>query len=232
MTAPKALVSIHDVMPETLVQVEKIYSNCQENGISTVTLLVVPGKQWGEHSIKRVQELVSCGAVLAGHGWEHYVDPKKFTTLNAKLHSALLSRNVAEHLVLDANGIKTLITRCYQWFNEHDLPSPELYVPPAWAMGNIARAQLKELPFRYHETFFGLYDTQADKFTYSPLTGYEADTVFRAISLRFWNQLNLLIAQFKGPLRIGIHPYDFDYKIANDLQHDLKKKLNFVAYGE
>lgn len=231
MSSPTALVSIHDVMPSTLEHTERIFSSCQENGIDAVTLLVVPGKEWTGPALKRLRELVNCGAALAGHGWEHEVNPKDFTTFSAKLHSALLSRNVAEHLILDDKGIEALIMRCYDWFAEHELPAPTLYVPPAWAMGRIKREQLNQLPFRYYETFFGVYDNQNHEFEYSPLTGYEADTLVRAISLRFWNQLNFLITQVKSPLRIGIHPYDFDYQIASDLQHDLRKRLQFGYYG-
>ena len=42
-----------------------------------------------------------------------------------------------------------LIHRNYQWFTAHDLPSPLLYVPPAWALGDISTSQLHDNGFHY-----------------------------------------------------------------------------------
>lgn len=230
MIKPQALLSIHDVMPSNLERVEQIFSLCQESGVNAVTLLVVPGKPWNPASIKRVRDLVQCGAALAGHGWSHEIDTRELKTLPAKLHSAIISRNVAEHLALESAEIENLIRRCYAWFAEQDFPLPELYVPPAWAMGSLDQAKLNGLPFRYYETFFGIYDNKLQQFNYSPLTGYEADTWFRGLTLRIWNQLNLLLSRFKTPLRIGIHPYDLDYRVASELRRDIRRPFDFSYY--
>ncbi len=52
-----------------------------------------------------------------------------------RLHAALISRDVAEHLSRPAHELVALVHRCHGWFAAHGLPAPTLYVPPAWALG-------------------------------------------------------------------------------------------------
>ncbi len=216
----KALISIHDVMPETLDQVDELLHLCEQHQATPVTLLIVPGKAWQPADFDQLRAMLERGALLAGHGWQHKIDPKQLRG-TARLHSLLLSRNVAEHLALPPAKIRSLILRCYNWFADHALPNPKLYVPPAWAMGRLSHNDLDRLPFRYYETFFGIYDNLSRKFTYSPLTGYEADTNLRAITLTTWNHLNRTIARYHGPLRVGIHPFDLTYKLHTELTQTL-----------
>lgn len=73
------------------------------------------------------------------------------------LCSALISGHTGEHLALDRLAIGALIGRSYAWFRERDLGAPDLYVRPAWAMGDIGRPDLRQLPFRRYETLSGVY---------------------------------------------------------------------------
>jgi hypothetical protein len=142
--------------------------------------------------------------------------------LRHRLHSSLISRNVAEHLALDANGICALVEDCHAWFARQALPAPSLYVPPAWAMGPIDRRSLRALPFRYYETLTGLYDARDDRFAPLPLLGFEADTPGRAVSLKVLNAVNGWIGRCCGRLRLAIHPRDFQLFLASDLERRLR----------
>ena len=42
----KAVISIHDCMPETMDKIQRILKWLKERNIPPVTLLVVPGKNW------------------------------------------------------------------------------------------------------------------------------------------------------------------------------------------
>ena len=228
----QAITSIHDVMPQTLANVERIFNICQDSGVSNITLLVVPGVAWDANALGALRELIAQGGIVAGHGWIHHVDVRQLKTPSGRLHAALISRNVAEHLALDENAIHDLISRCHGWFSQQALPAPELYVPPAWAMGAVSKPALRTLPFRYFEYFSGIYDTHSDTFSYAPLTGYEADTAFRSVVLKGWNQINLLAAtKCNKPLRISIHPYDLDYRLADDLCALLARPLEYRDYS-
>lgn len=154
----QACLSIHDVMPHTLERVEHILACLQERCVPPVTLLVVPGLPWEPPQIQRLRELAAEGHELAAHGWQHETTPRR---LYHRLHAALISRKVAEHLDLDSQGILELMQRSKNWFAENDLPLPQFYVPPAWALGPITQADLTKAPYRLIETTRGLIHLQA-----------------------------------------------------------------------
>ena len=225
------LFAIHDVMPETLPQVARILTLLEAHRVSPVTLLVVPGRDWTPEGIAQLQAWEAAGHVLGGHGWVH--EAPCIRGWWHRLHSMLLSRNVAEHLALDAAGIASLIERNHAWFAEHGLRSPELYVAPAWAMGCIRPESLRGLPFRYYEYLGGVYDAQAVRYRVLPLTGYEADTRMRALFLRWFNRFNRWLARLsRRPLRIGIHPHDLDYLTADQLEGYIREARRCVDYSE
>jgi predicted deacetylase len=216
-----AVVSVHDVMPETLAHVLRILALLQHHRVMPVTLLVVPGRGWDGAGRATLRALQAEGYLLAGHGWRHEVSG--ISGLRHWLHSRFLSRNVAEHLALDRAGIAALIHRCYAWFGDHALDPPELYVPPAWAMGSLGRAGLRQLPFRHYEYLHGVFDAERDRFVPAPVLGYEADSLLRVTLLRWWNRLAQVSARRRDVVRIGIHPFDLDHRLANDLRAHLAR---------
>lgn len=227
----KALVSIHDCMPETLERVETLLKWLADLGVPPVTLLVVPGKDWQPAELERLRELSNSGHPLAAHGWHHHTRPRR---LFHRLHAALLSRNVAEHLALDPSGIEALLRRAYDWFPQNGLPAPHLYVPPAWALGSIPAGRLKDSPYACIETTRGLIFPQDDPFFQTlPLTGYEADTALRATFLKCWNAMQARTAQSSGkPLRISIHPDDLQLRRADQMEAQLRAVTDFLPYPE
>lgn len=225
-----ALVSIHDVMPETRAQVTAMLARLRLP-CEVVTLLVVPGKDWQEGDLDWLRSLQNAGHPLAGHGWSHRCQPP--VTLYHRLHSALLSRDVAEHLSFSGDGIHRLVWDCYRWFIRNGLSPSPLYVPPAWALGALSPAQLSRLPFRYVETLFGLHDAQEQTFTRLPLVGFEADTAFRAWVLGFSNAVNISRARRAGvPVRIGLHPHDFELRLGNRISPLLKSLSQALPYPQ
>ena len=226
----RALVSVHDVMPETLPQVERILALLDAEGIAPVTLLVVPGAGWISEGIERLRGYQARGCELAGHGWVHRVE--RVTGFAHRVHSHVISRNVAEHLALDRIGIQNLIARCHAWFVDRGLGAPALYCPPAWAMGPIPRTTLASLPFTRYELFSGVLSAQTGRMHPVPLTGYEADTTLRTLAIRIWNRLNRRRANRRGWIRIGIHPHDLDLRLAEDLRRDLRRFRSHAGYSE
>ena len=224
------LLSIHDVMPDTLDDVEQILSELAGPGYRTVMLLVIPGSGWTPASLQRLRTLSAQGAEFAGHGWQHVVD--NIRGLRHRVHSLLISRNVAEHLALSPSQIRSLVQRCHDWFAANDLPEPLLYVPPAWAMGRVSRDDLDRLPFEQYETFSGIYDSGTGTFRRTAMVGFEADTAFRALSCRVWNRWNLLAAGTSKPVRVAIHPGDFGLLLAGDLRRFLEHGGQALSYRD
>ncbi|WP_428240918.1 DUF2334 domain-containing protein [Gynuella sp.] len=211
----RTILSIHDLMPDTFKRVLNIISKLTDAGVPAdkVYLLVVPGLNWKTEQINTLKSLQQDGFQLAGHGWHHHIHKK--TSLFHYLHSAFISRNVAEHLSLSSAEISDMIEMNYGWFLENGMSAPELYVPPAWAMGCIRRSELIKLPFRYYEYSSGLLDVEENSFKSLALTGYEADRLWRMPVLWGWNQLNTRLLSRNRPLRISIHPYDFEYYLSS-----------------
>ena len=211
----EALVSIHDVMPETRARVSEMLSRL---GLppQAVTLLVVPGREWTHSDLSWLRGLQQAGHPLAGHGWFHQCLPPK--TLYHRVHSALLSRQVAEHLSYQGEGIVELVNRCHDWFADHDLEVSPLYVPPAWALGALSRVDYAALRFRYVETLTGILNTRTGRLTRLPLVGYEADNALRALFLTVFNGWN--VARARGqhlPVRVGLHPFDLSLRLSSHI---------------
>lgn len=229
-TLPKALISVHDLMPETMPAVRQILKRLEQHQLAPVTLLVVPGRDWSRGGIDTLRSLERDGYRLAGHGWRHQAE--RIGGFYHRLHSLFLSRRVAEHLALDEAGIIALINRCHAWFGDHDLTPPTLYVPPAWAMGSLSIPRLREAcPFSLYERFDAVIDSAAERTHPLPLSGYEADNALRAPVLRLWNRWNWRRASNQGlPIRIGIHPRDLELGLAEDLDRDLSRSIQPVDY--
>ena len=226
----KLLVSIHDVMPTTLDRVERIFDRLVAARLLPVMLLVVPGVGWPREDLDRLGAMLDAGAQPAGHGWRHEV--RHVRGLMHRLHSALISRSAAEHLALSRKEILRLMLSNHRWFRDHGLPEPGLYVPPAWAMGAVPRNLLDRLPFDQFETLAGVYDARSRRFLRLPLAGFEADTTFRAVTVRSFNRLNRSVAQASGrPLRLGIHPDDFELKLADELETMLEAGGESLGYS-
>jgi predicted deacetylase len=219
-------------MPETFNRVLRILALAEDARVPPPTLLVVPGKNWTPELLDTLRALARRGHRLAGHGWIHKA-PSQSRTLFHRAHSLLISRNEAEHLSLPREEVEGLVRRCHDWFSTVDLPTPELYVPPAWALGALPLDSLASLPFRWYEILRGFVDGPSGRVRWLPLAGFEADTTFRALSLRVWNGLNAWVARrVRGPLRISIHPGDLDLLLKRNVERMLEIPWRYVEEEE
>ncbi|PKM22556.1 MAG: DUF2334 domain-containing protein [Gammaproteobacteria bacterium HGW-Gammaproteobacteria-14] len=238
----RALLSIHDVMPETRAQVSTMLSSLFAMMPALrpehITLLVVPGRQWQNEDIQWLQQLADRGHPLAGHGWDHCARRQSRSPFHY-MHALLLSRDAAEHLSRTPEELQVLVMRCHAWFRKHGLPVSALYVPPAWAAGCISRQQLSALPFSQMETLSGVINLKTGRRNWLPLLGYEADNGFRALCLKITNGLSRWWAarwsafgHVSPIMRIALHPFDFQYRLAGQILVDLKAVSYFHCYSE
>jgi len=224
---PPAIVSVHDVMPETLPQAMEIIGFLEKIKVFPASLLVVPGRAWPANGISALKSLQDSGYELAGHGWQHRAGNLSSTW--HRLHGLLMSRNEAEHLSLSTGAVVKIISSCFHWFEAVGLAPPILYVPPAWAMGRIRKKTLKAMPFRLFETQTGVYDADTGIFHRMPVAGYMADTALRAKALKINNFINR--RRVFAPLRIAVHPDDLNLPLAEDLKAHLKSCSRFIPYN-
>lgn len=228
--SPPAILSIHDVHPGTLPGVLRTLDVLDAAGARPVTLLVVPGLDWSDEDLAALRGLVASGHRLAGHGWSHAGPP---SGLFHRLHALVLSRDQAEHLSLGRADLRRLVARCHAWFGEHGFEPPELYVPPAWALGSLSRADLAELPFRWYETLAGFVDARTGQLRVHPLVGFEADTLVRQVALRLANRVNLALAGALGrAVRIALHPKDLALRLERDVRAVVERDWRYLDVGE
>lgn len=226
----QALVSIHDVMPETLDQVQGLIDCLPPAARLHCLLLVVPGRDWQVHQVEQLRRWQRQGFELAGHGWSHRAPERR--SLYHRMHSALISRNAAEHLSRSRRDLIELLTLCHQWFEHRELTPPRVYVPPAWALGALHREDLEVSPFRYFESTRGIYCSRLGIYRYLPLVGFEADNAWQAVGLRLWNRINLAWAGSNRPLRLALHPGDLQLKLAKDLLAQLDRLSSCLKFDD
>lgn len=220
MKRPDVHLSIHDVMPDTLTRVQALIDLCRDAGWPPPVLLVVPGAGWDAGGLATLRQWQADGHELAGHGWRHRVE--RYGGAWHRLHGALISRDVAEHLALDTEGILALMRRCHAWFQDQGLMPGPLYVPPAWALGTVPLARLGEQPFGAVETLRGIYSLASARWRYRALLGYEAGNGLQHRALRISNAMNRIRAPRAG-LRIGLHPQDGQLPLAGAMRADLAR---------
>ena len=222
------IASIHDVEPDTLERVAGLMSLLDRHQVHPRTLLVVPGLDWTPSGVERLRRWAEAGATLAGHGWVHRAPPP--VGLHHRLHAVLLSRDQAEHLSRSREDLVRRVRDCHAWFAGHDLPAPELYVPPAWALGALRTSDLRGLPFRWYETLTGLMEAATGRLRRLPLVGFEADTAARRRTLRVTNRLALAWGRASGrPVRISLHPDDMELLLAEDVERILARPWRWVG---
>jgi hypothetical protein len=218
-------------MPDRWDDIRRIIDFLGRLGVTRITLLVVPGQPWRTEQLDGLRQYAREGLLLAGHGWSHEIG--RWGGLYHRLHGAFLSRRVAEHLALSADEITDLVSRCHAWFAQRELPVPDLYVPPAWAIGRVTRDTLAGLPFRYYEQLNGILDKVSGRFFLLPLLGYQADRRWRVAALSISNALNSLYAAARTrPIRIAIHPGDLELPLRRHLEHTLRGSRKFIDHHD
>lgn len=226
-----SLISIHDVMPATLPQVSGLLAQLRGHRHRFVTLLVVPGRDWLAAEIDQLHAWQQAGLELAAHGWSHRAE--RVRGIRHGLHAAFISRRAAEHLALDANGIRERMQASADWFTRNGLQAPSTYVPPAWALGHVSPDALAELPFRRIEVMRGLLDPRTGRLERLPLLGFEADTRVRSGFLALWNRLQWMQAHRKRlPLRVSVHPDDARLRLAASLDRYLGSVPSSIRYAD
>jgi uncharacterized protein len=208
--------SVHDVTPSSLERAAHIVDLVIAAGVTGLSILIVPSGTWAESQLMTLRAWEHDGHLLAAHGWTHRsVAPRG---AYHRLHSLLFSRDVAEHLGRPAPELIQIVRKAEHWFSDAGLAPPTLYVPPAWALGEMALGDFRGTSFRWVETLSGIHDTATMRSHRLPIVGFEADTWLRARALRLSNRANVGLAHvLRRPIRVAIHPNDFSLALSSQL---------------
>ena len=224
----RALISIHDVMPTNLGEVGQLIELCAGHHIRHPTLLVVPGRGWSEDQLGQLHLWQKHGCELACHGWSHRCAEIK--GLKHYVHSRLLSRDVAEHLSLARGEVLDLMHRCATWFADHQFGVPDLYVPPAWALGKLRASDLVNQPFTMVETLTRIHFANGHHCRL-PLLSFNAHSPSRKYFLVWLNSLTRRSLRQTSLVRIAIHPTDHRLLLHGDLLRSLALPMQPITYA-
>ncbi len=217
MKARSLLWSVHDVAPDSLDRCQALVDVLVAYGVPELAILIIPAGCWSESQLDVLRRWECEGHLLGLHGWEHRgIAPRG---AYHRVHSALLSRDVAEHLGRPRAELISLFRRGIRWFADAGLAPPRLYVPPAWALGAVSTGDFAGTSIRWVETLTGIRDIATRRHHILPLIGFEADTRLRSWALRASNRANALAAlATRRPLRVAVHPNDLDLALSSDLR--------------
>lgn len=215
---PALCISIHDVAAVTWPQCRQLVAALQAVADVPLGLLLVP--RW--HGSRLTESPAFCAAVdamlaedrcheIVLHGLRHRDDGPPPSSLSSYLQRRLITRGEGEFSALAADESLTRIRTGLA-----DLQAcgwqPTGFVPPAWMLGQPARAALQSgaaLPgLRYASLFSGLLDVRSGRFVRAPALVYSARWPAGDALVR------LLVSAWAGMasnaplLRLGLHPAD------------------------
>ncbi len=211
MTAPRIIVSLHDVAPATATASAR-WLEVVERQQMVATLLVVPGP-WRGSSIDTRPELggwlraaTTRGHEVGLHGWEHRaVGPPSLSARHC--YGRLLGRGCAEFWELDEPTAARRLRDGLERMARHGL-APRGFTPPAWLASPGTAVAAKSAGLEYTTTQWSIVDLRGDhryrcfaisQRPGSPLTSV-ADRAARAIAVQRIDARRML--------RLALHPAD------------------------
>ena len=234
MSAPKLLVSLHDVSPRHARSVEAILSQFHALGLPPAVLLVVPDFH-GEWSLKdhcpfveRLREWSAAGHELALHGYFHKELPEDQSGpqgASAFLRRQFMTAGEGEFLSLSPERQRARLEAGLKMWDDCGLGRPCGFVPPAWLHRPDLPDTLWEMGFSWTENHHGLQFQNRPSLRSPVITWASRDPVrrigsrvFAPCALRAWHREPLL--------RIAIHPHDWDHPaLVRSIRATLRRAL-------
>ena len=211
----KLLVSIHDVTPALMPQVESLYALCRSRGV-TPALLVVPDWHgaWpltqhpGFVSWARAREAEGAEIILHGERHDEVGSPR---SVGDELRAFGRTNGEGEFLTLDLKQATERIERGVGLLRSYRL-NPVGFVPPAWLMkpDTIAACQRAGLGVTEDDGALYLLGAQVMRVA-SPVVRWSGREPLRA-----WASVLVSAARWRtqrgaGYVRIAYHPSDLDH---------------------
>ncbi|HEY2516879.1 MAG TPA: polysaccharide deacetylase family protein [Polyangiaceae bacterium] len=218
-------VSIHDVSPAFVGEVEDALAVCAKVGVKPA-LLVVPNFHGGwplrEHPAfcARLRDLQAAGHEVYLHGFFHQARlgdgdahlPQRARgagpqgSLRWRFAQRVASAGEAEFSDLSPDeALERLLD------GERELTAAGLridgFVPPAWSMPRWVHALLRDRGYRFSEDHLRVYDPAAGRARPSVVLNYASRTPARLYSSVAWCRL-AKHAAIALPARIALHPAD------------------------
>jgi predicted deacetylase len=221
----KVHVSLHDVSPAFVDEIEMALALAAEHGAQPA-LLVVPNfhGEWPllDHPsfVQRLHDLAARGHEIYLHGLFHKSRPHISSELAsggpfARIRWQFAQRGVSNH---EAEFSDLTREEAAERLDEGErvLKAAGIaiagFVPPAWSMPRWLLPMLAERGYRFCEDHMRVYDPTTGRSHFSLVLNYATRTPMRLVSTLAFCRAALPLARI-APARIAIHPGDMRYDI-------------------
>jgi len=215
MSAHRLLLSIHDVTPHTVAEVETLHAHlCEHAQVHAMALLVVP-HHWNSTPIAHdvrfktwLRARHDAGDEIILHGWSHR-DEVSARSWHARLRGRAMTAGEGEFLALDTVDALRRLRDGRALLEDIIGSSVPGFVAPAWLYGPGAHAALAQAGFDFAEDHFRVWAPQTGNvLARSPVITWASRSPSRMISsLAFAATARTLLARVPT-VRIGVHPGD------------------------
>ncbi len=211
------IVSIHDVRPGLLPEIQQMMSTLAQIGISRTSLLVIPNFHRHEpitanqaliYELRRLQDQ---GHEIVLHALYHLEDAqpdrggvREF--LLARLHT----RGEGEFLRLHREEARKRIASGLECLRRLGF-SPTGFVAPAWLYSKDSVAAISDNGLEYYTTLYHICTTDPPSRIPSRAIVWWNRKYLRCLSNLFLPRMSQRIMSQQQPLRLALHPPDFQH---------------------
>jgi predicted deacetylase len=212
LSAPRALISLHDVSPLTLGDCRRALDLFRALGLPTARLscFVIPFHESTRaidedaETLRFLRELADGGATLVMHGLTHRM-PGRAWTPTGWFRAHVFARGQGEFFRCDAADAERRIEQGRAIFRRAGLEAAlRGFIPPAWLLSRAALAVVRRAGFEFYELFDGIHHRgrrlAPRVIGWGSLSGIEA----RATAVYAALQSHLPAAD----TRVAVHPAD------------------------
>lgn len=231
VSAPRLVVSIHDVAPSTLQASSRAIRRMEQFGV-TCSLLVVPGLWQGmslsdsPRFIDWLHEVQTRGHEVVQHGYTH----DKVTAPSwARLTSAVMTRGCNEfHTASKTEALRRM--RLGADALEQYGFAPIGFVPPGWLASDGTIKAAQEMGFSYLTTRTRLINLQKNTVIEIPAWSHRPNSTLTFLGVAWWKLGTLTRSLIHHDLRLALHPGDITDKKLMAVSEDCIRRLLDVGY--
>jgi predicted deacetylase len=207
------VVSLHDVSPHTWEACRRILDELSKQGITAVSLLVIPDHHHRGHFkdapefCEWLRRQVASGREAVIHGYYHERERRAGESLRDRLVTRSYTAGEGEFYDLPHDQAKALVLRAREEFNAADL-HPVGFIAPAWLLSAPAEQALRDLDFAYTTRLRGVWDLRRGQVERSQSLCWSARAAWRRQMSLAWNAFLFSRLANRPLMRVAIHPVD------------------------
>jgi predicted deacetylase len=212
LSAPRALISLHDVSPLTLEDCRRAVQMLRELGLvaADLTCFVIPFHESRRaidedpDTLRFLRELADAGATLVMHGLTHRM-PGRAWTPAGWFRAHVFARGQGEFYRSDTADAERRLEQGRAIFRRAGLEAAlRGFIPPAWLLSAAARQVVSRAGFEFYELFGGI--VHGDRLLAPRVIGWGSLSEVEARATAIYAALQSRLPA--ADTRLAVHPAD------------------------